>query len=57
MAEITIPEALDRLSGATKNYIDVSISNAIFESEEGIKLLVTQASDSEVEEMLNEEFS
>lgn len=57
MAEITIPEALDRISGATKNYIDVSISNAIFESEEGIKLLVTQATDSEVEDMLNEEFS
>lgn len=55
MAEITIPEALDRVSNATKNYIDISITNALLETDNKIENSISIADNTEVIEMLNEE--
>lgn len=55
MAEITIPEALDRVSKATKEYIDISIMNASLETDNKIEDFFSVVDNIELIEMLNEE--
>lgn len=55
MAEITIPEALDRVSKATKEYIDISIINASLETDNKIEDFFSVVDNIELIEMLNEE--
>ena len=55
LAEITIPEALDRVSKATKEYIDISIINASLETDNKIEDFFSVVDNIELIEMLNEE--
>lgn len=55
LAEITISEALDRVSKATKEYIDISITNASLETDNKIEDFFSVVDNIELIEMLNEE--